>query len=378
VLRLLPILADSVADDAASPFEIARVAGPGASFLDVVNRGSGLKRLSLTLHWSDPAGHHYRDVFHLRYIDEADAVAISAFELIGPDDQTQLRAEAEPYPDQGRYTVTRPADDAVSIVPGFVGLVPAANCEVLVLRGLRERLLGLRRNIQWLQSVRTRWGRLVTKTGSRHRMLGPDGAQAAEILLTDERVFEEVARWYAGHDIGRRLDQTAAAVGQPIHRLLLNPQAGPIRDIDLLDTGEGMIQVLPVLVACALARERGERAILAIEEPESHLHGNAQQALANHLCEIAAGNKPPTIVVETHSRILLLAIQLAIAEDRLPPEFCRAYWIDQEASGESIATKVDFDGHGGPKGGWPPAAFVEDQALARRLLDQQLQGGAFN
>jgi predicted ATPase len=135
--------------------------------------------------------------------------------------------------------------------------------------------------------------------------------------------------------------------------------------------------VLPVLVAAALARTRGDAAMLAIEEPESHLHANAQQALADHLCEIAAGASPPTIVIETHSRVLMLGVQLALAEGRLPPERVRAYWIDQEGTGESIATPVDFDPHGRPLKGWPQTAFDEDQALARRLLDRQLQSRAF-
>lgn len=375
VLRLLPILADSVADGAASPFEIARVAGPGASFLDVVDQHSPLKRVSLRLSWTDSDGAVWADEFQLKYLDEVDAVVVMALTLIDPNDQVYFKAEVEPYPDQARYSLSLPTAGPTTITPNFAGLVPAPDSDLSALQRLRERLLGLRRNIQWLQSVRARWDRLVTKTGSRHRMLGADGGNAAEVLITDERVFTEVAGWYAGPDIERRLEAPEFVSRQ--HRLLLSPQTSPLR-IDLLDTGEGMIQVLPVLVACALARERGNGAILAIEEPESHLHGNAQQALAVHLCDLAAGNDPPTIIAETHSRILLLGIQLAIAEDRLPPERFCAYWIDQELSGESIATKVEFDRHGSPKGGWPGAAFAEDQALARRLLDKQLQGGAFN
>jgi len=40
-------------------------------------------------------------------------------------------------------------------------------------------------------------------------------------------------------------------------------------------------------------------------------------------------------------------------------------------------TPVDIDQYGRPLQGWPQAAFEEDQALARRLLNQQLQDGAF-
>jgi hypothetical protein len=382
VLRLLPILADSIADGATSPFDIGRVAGPGASFLDVPARAgdaASLKHLTLALDWTDADGQRCRDAFAIKYIDEANQTIIAGYGCSGPKGPT-FRADAEPWPDHETYRVTVDDDGSAeqAIRPRFAGLVPATDPALPpALTALRERLLRLRGQIQWLRSVRSRWPRLVTRTGRRFGLLDADGANAAEAVLTDQPVFDAVAAWYARPEIRRHLEQAAAAVGQPIYRLLLNPSSGPSRDIDLLDTGEGMIQVLPVLVAAALARTRGDAGILAVEEPESHLHANAQQALADHLCEIAADASAPTIVVETHSRVLMLGVQLALAEGRLPPERVRAYWIDQESTGESIATPVDFDRHGRPLGGWPQAAFDEDQALARRLLDRQLQGGAF-
>ncbi|NEV65024.1 AAA family ATPase [Thiorhodococcus minor] len=382
VLRLLPILADSVADAATSPFDIGRVAGSGTSFLDVPARAgeaAPLKQVTLTLVWTDADEQRCHDAFILKYIDEANQTIVASYRCSSPVAVTCDMA-AQPWPDHETYRVSVGGDGSgdQTIRPRFSGLVPAADSALpAALGGLRERLLRLRGQIQWLHSVRGRWPRLVTKTGRRFVLLDADGANAAEAVLTNPTVFDDVAAWYARPEIGRRLERIDAAVGQPIYRLLLNPSSGPLRDIDLLDTGEGMIQVLPVLVAAALARARGDAGILAVEEPESHLHANAQQALADHLCEIAAGASAPTIVVETHSRVLMLGVQLALAEGRLPPERVRAYWIDQESTGESIATPVDFDRHGRPLGGWPQAAFDEDQALARRLLDQQLQGGAF-
>jgi hypothetical protein len=381
VLRLLPILADSVADGATSPFDIGRVAGAGASFLDVparAGKAAGLKQMALALDWSDDDGQRCRDGFVIKYIDEANQTIIAGYKCSGPDGLT-FRAAAEPWPEHENYRVSADnGSDEQVVQPRFAGLVPAADPALPpALAALRGRLLTLRGQIQWLRSVRSRWSRLVTRTGRRFGLLDADGANAAEVVVTDPAVFDDVAAWYARPEIGRRLERAEATVGQPMHRLLLNPSSGPLRDIDLLDTGEGMIQVLPVLVAAALARTRGSAGILAVEEPESHLHANAQQALANHFCEIASGADAPTIVVETHSRVLMLGVQLALAEGRLAPERVRAYWIDQEPTGESIATLVKFDRHGRPLGGWPQAAFDEDQALARRLLDQQLQGGAF-
>lgn len=382
VLRLLPILADSVADAATSPFDIGRIAGPGASFLDVPARAgaaAALKQVTLALDWMDADGQRARDTFVLKYIDEANQTIVANYRCSSPGAST-FNMAAQPWPEHETYRVTAGGDGSMdqTIAPCFSGLVPAADPALpAALGGLRERLLGLRGQIQWLHSVRGRWPRLVTRTGRRFGLLDADGANAAEAVLTDQAVFNDVAAWYARPEIGRRLERADAAVGQPIYRLLLNPSSGPLRDIDLLDTGEGMIQVLPVLVAAALARARGAAGILAVEEPESHLHANAQQALADHLCKIAAGASAPTIVIETHSRVLMLGVQLALAEEHLKPTQVRAYWIDQEPTGESIATPVDFDRHGRPLKGWPQTAFDEDQALARRLLDRQLQGGAY-
>lgn len=379
VLRLLPIIADSVADGAASPFDIARVTGTDASFLDALARGSSQserKRLDLTLNWSDGSGGGWQDEYQLKYIDEADRTVITALTILDTVGSLHFTAKAQPYPDHLQYLngSNGPGSSEAMIEPGFMGLVPSPDSGVDTLNELRRRLLSLRHKIQWLKSVRARWDRLVTKTGSDHLLLESDGTYAAEAMLTDDAIFDEVRRWYAGPDIRRQLEKSEFARRW---RILLNPPAGDLRDIDLLDTGEGMIQVLPVLVACAQARQRGCGSILAIEEPESHLHANAQQALAAHLSEIAAAPTSPTIIAETHSRILLLGIQLAIAEGRLPPERCCIYWIDQEATGESVLSKVEFDQHGRPTGGWPQTAFDEDQVLARRLLDRQMQGGAF-
>lgn len=382
ILRLLPILADSVADGATSAFDIDRVAGAGASFLDVPARASqarALKQVTLELDWTADDGQRTHDVLVIKYSDEANQTIVADYRCLGPDGQ-DFHARADPWPDQTTYRVIAGGNGLPDqgMTPGFTGLVPAADPRLPApLIGLRERLLGLRGQIRWLRSVRTRWPRLITRSGRRFGLLDADGANAAEAVLTDPAVFAEVAAWYARPEIGRRLDRADSAIGQPIQRLLLNPSNGPLRDIDLLDTGEGMIQVLPVLVAAALARARGRAGLLAIEEPESHLHANAQQALADHLCEIASSQDAPTIVVETHSRVLLLGVQLALAEGRLPPSRVRAYWIDQEPTGESVATEVDFDQHGRPLGGWPQTAFDEDQALARSLLDRQMQSGAF-
>ncbi len=374
ILRLLPIIGASVADGASSPFDVRDAAGPGAGFLDAINSANDLKRVELTLEWTDETGVVSLDRFILKYIDEIASVIVQRLEILDQDHRPRLRLDADPYPDHEIYRMAQPTETTAEIRPRFEGLVPTTENDLAELADLRLRLVGLRHKIQWLKSVRARWDRLVARTGNRYRAMDADGAQAAEILLNNDRIRSQVAAWYRRPEIGRLLEVQEQSRR---YRILLSSRTSA-HQIDLLDTGEGMIQVLPVLVACGMARVEGAGALLAVEEPESHLHGNAQQALAEHLCEMAGSENPPTILAETHSRILMLGVQLAIASGRVPPEQVCCYWVDQEESGESLAVRVDFDSFGRPIKGWPSTAFEEDQSLARRLLDQQLQGGAFS
>jgi len=99
-------------------------------------------------------------------------------------------------------------------------------------------------------------------------------------------------------------------------RIVLEPLLDSPYQINIVDVGEGVAQVLPVLVACAMASE-GKIDILAVEEPESHLHPRLQMALAAHFCELARQSKPPKVLLETHSEQVLLRVQLEIAEGKL-------------------------------------------------------------
>jgi predicted ATPase len=159
-------------------------------------------------------------------------------------------------------------------------------------------------------------------------------------------------------------------VGPGNFRTILRHLENPALDIDLIDTGEGMIQVLPVLTALARARHREEpgAGLVAIEEPESHLHPGLQRALAEHITTLVSGSPGVRVVLETHSEHLLLAVQLEIARGRVPPDHVRVYWVEQLDGGQSIAYPVDFDDSGRPQHNWPPGVFSEDQELARELL----------
>ncbi|MBS9389342.1 MAG: AAA family ATPase [Dolichospermum sp. WA123] len=76
------------------------------------------------------------------------------------------------------------------------------------------------------------------------------------------------------------------------------------------DVGIGISQVIPVLVSCYGLSD----ALIAIEQPEIHLHPKLQAELGDVLIESALGENKNTLIVETHSENLLLRIMRRMRE----------------------------------------------------------------
>lgn len=78
------------------------------------------------------------------------------------------------------------------------------------------------------------------------------------------------------------------------------------------DVGFGFSQVLPILIQGALLNPND---LLIIEQPELHLHPNAQFLFAKVLCSMA--NYGIKLLIETHSEHLLRGIQVEISKHRI-------------------------------------------------------------
>jgi len=93
---------------------------------------------------------------------------------------------------------------------------------------------------------------------------------------------------------------------------------------NLADVGFGVSQVLPILVTLATA-PRG--ATVLIEQPELHLHPDAQGQLADVLFQLSR-ERNLTLVLETHSEHILLRAQRRIAEGQLAADDVAPYFVD--------------------------------------------------
>jgi hypothetical protein len=109
----------------------------------------------------------------------------------------------------------------------------------------------------------------------------------------------------------------------------------------IADVGIGVSQVLPFLVAL-IAAEPGQ--MVYCEQPELHLHPRAQYRLAGVMVD--AMKRGVRIVVETHSALLLTALQTAVAKGELPPDDLKLYWFSRDKNGHAKATKAELDSRG--------------------------------
>ena len=138
--------------------------------------------------------------------------------------------------------------------------------------------------------------------------------------------------------------------------------------VSIADVGFGVSQVLPVLVALIVA-EPGQ--LIYLEQPELHLHPRAQVALAQVLA--AAAKRGVRVVAETHSSLLLLAVQTLVAEGDLPPELVKLHWFTRGENGATEINTADLD-EAGAYGDWPEDFDdVDLKAQSRYIKAAQLR-----
>ncbi len=379
ILRSLPLLASSARAGTSGPINLSAAATRGATFRDLTSKYTDSDVISLGMTWDHPVigklEYRVRDlpdqrrqvVEYLAAFDRQGA-SLASFEWV-PQTADQ---DGEAY--QFKREASDKATETSTVNLRFEGLSPQTETSdehaLAMIELISELLSDLSKSVTWLNALRCsppRWSLLSGKA----EMIGPDGNGISQALaLAPENVLDEVSKWYE-EATGYRMSVSWGAVkGREVFSITAQPAVNSAVALDVVDTGEGIGQALPVVGLLCLAKhgQLGANPILAIEHPELHLHPDAHTGLADLFCDVASGSSNSTLVVETHSENFLLAVQLAIVEKRISNDTVAVYWVRETPKG-AVVDLIRFDELGRPEGNnWPPGVFGETADSSKRLF----------
>jgi predicted ATPase len=144
----------------------------------------------------------------------------------------------------------------------------------------------------------------------------PDGEQAVSLLITEallrptgpRHLHRNVSFWLKKLGLATSLDLRDLAKRLNLFEVdIRGARRGT--SANLTDVGFGISQILPVIVQGLLMNEGG---IYIVQQPEIHLHPDAQAALADFFIYLTS--RGVITIIETHSEYLLLRIRRRLAE----------------------------------------------------------------
>lgn len=258
---------------------------------------------------------------------------------------------------------TAPEYEGEGVVP-FRGLMPLihmtseAECSGRILQNWRVMIQEYEADVEHLGPFRAPIQRIYPMAF--RAPIGFDGSGAPIRLAVDDKLADEVSSWYE-----KNLDHYRLSISKPAGAFQCIITKGGSLEVNLADAGQGMQQVLPVVVQQLGRQVYKEAGFLdIIEQPELHLHTAAQAPLGElflNTAKLCRGQ----VIVETHSENLLLRIRRLIAEGA-DPTLVGLYWVDEQEDGHSTVRRIHID-EDGNLDWWREGVFSEGYEEVRAI-----------
>jgi len=178
-----------------------------------------------------------------------------------------------------------------------------------------------------------------------------------------------------------RYKKTGGGTGLPEFYTLIVEEMIDSKSYNYVDTGFGLSQVLPIIMSLHNHRRYSNRhPIIAIEQPELHLHPKAQSRLSSmfvHALRDSHSDKRPykmgnlQLILETHSEHLVRGFQVEVAKGNLSKDDMAIYYVGKYKNENSYVKKLEITEKGMFVEPWPGGFFEEDYRLTKELLRHQ-------
>ena len=245
------------------------------------------------------------------------------------------------------------ADPDIVDPPGSCYLIPYSLVPLNLSRAVRLaphffnfEFEGLMRQLFYLGPLRQYPKRYYQWTGEmKSHVVEIDGADTIATLISSERddktLQNDVSDWLRELNLVEAFDVKPTDKNNRFYEVTVNVDG--VKSA-LVDVGFGVSQVLPVI---ALLFSVPSGSIVLLEQPELHLHPNAQSLLADLFLHVAS-ERGVQLLVESHSEHLLRRFQRRIAEQQpafANPDNIKTYFCTPGDEG-LISQEVEVDRFG--------------------------------
>lgn len=134
-------------------------------------------------------------------------------------------------------------------------------------------------------------------------------------------------------------------------------------ECNILDVGVGTSQLLPIIIESVCSKENS---ILVIEEPETHIHPNAQSNLADLFVKCCK-DQDKRFIIETHSIFLVTQLEILVASNQIDASDVGIYYFLQDKNGTKVIDMKMMD-NGQFKEEWPSGFFDVNYKLGKKLF----------
>lgn len=313
-----------------------------------------------------------------KFVQRKDAYAIQiggdAYEKLFPDAPKRRPRFRNFWPVRLaalRPTLSRPDERST---PQYIQARRAENSLMTARMILEDHL----NNFDSLSPFRDQPQRTYLYSGETARQIGTSGSNTAAMLAADsakrgsqrKNLVDGISQWFEYTGIAQGLSVVSLT---PRHfELCLVSNDGTQHNI--CDVGFGCSQVLPVLTAGlnlfhndSPSRER----TLIVQEPEIHLHPNAQAAMGSFFVSLV--REPGQVFIETHSDNLVLRVARHVALGDIDPTDVAIFFVSDV--GENRVTRISLTETGAFKPEFPEGFFPQRQAesllLARAAMHRR-------
>ncbi|MEA2834015.1 MAG: hypothetical protein QOG66_2217 [Methylobacteriaceae bacterium] len=351
------------------PSDIALAVAPGAIFPEMQVVRQSQPQVAVYSYWAQERIPEMVEGFispHLNPRAKADTKRQLAYTLLSmgmmPRDDMLARAERTGNRSWDKYVRSISAKDREEFARQLQRVTALGNLPWLfnvVTRNLRLIMGG----ILYIGPARARSERYYRYQDLAVSEIDPDGKNFPMFLnsLPASQV-KSLSRWV------ERLFGYGLALSRPEGHISINLVEGNVES-NIVDTGYGVSQILPVLAQVWWARERrrptrSNTSILAIEQPELHLHPAHQALLADALVgeaqstATAAAADRVHFLIETHSETFINRLGELISDKKIRPKDVHIVLFEAstENDRETTVSVVGFD-ESGSLINWPFGFF---------------------